>query len=151
MMLTMQALLRTISSLILWHALAACSDVKPWPEKGQDMLRQMVSKNELSFDCYQSRWTRDNAERLGELSNLRSLGTNSECNFDASEITWSIFRETVNATIRCEMDGVIGEYTIAVFKRSDTIYGEYFCTSAHFPAEENHPIGSVTDVIETVK
>lgn len=150
-MLTTQTMFRTIFALIMWSALAACSDTTAWPEKGQNMIERMVSRDDFAFDCYQSQWAKSNAERLGELSNLRSLGTNSECGFDSSEIAWSIYTETVNATIRCEMDGVIGEYTIAVFKSSDTPYGDYFCTSAHFPVGEIHPKGFVTDIIETWK
>ena len=150
-MLTTQTLFRTIFALIMCSVLAACSDAKAWPEKGQNTIQQMVSKNDFAFDCYHSEWAKNNAERLGDLSNLSILGTNSECSFDAAEITWSIFLDTVNGTIRCEMDGITGEYTISVFNNSDTPYGEYYCTAAHFPVEEDHPIGSVTDAIETWK
>lgn len=109
----------------------------------------MVQNGDFAFDCYQSQWAKSNAGRLGALSNLRSLGTNSECGFVIEQIRWTVFPEVVNGTLRCELDDIVGEYTVAVFKDKRTSYGDYFCSSAHFPVTEEYPVGSVADTIQT--
>lgn len=126
----------------------SCSGAE-WPESGKQKIMQMVSYRDFAFDCYASNWVKNNASRLGGLANIGSLGTNAECGFNKNEIKWTVFPDAVNATLRCERNGLIGEYTVTVFRRAATPYGDYFCNTAHFPSSESHPIGSITDTLET--
>ncbi|MFP3944717.1 MAG: hypothetical protein ACLFWF_12530 [Alphaproteobacteria bacterium] len=142
------------SGLFMYFALGcgtvavSCSRAE-WPESGKQEIMRMVSYRDFAFDCYASSWAKDNASRLGRLANLGSLGTNAECGFDKTGIKWTVFSDAVNATLRCERDGLIGEYTVTVFRRAATPYGDYFCNAAHFPSSEYHAVGTVTDTLES--
>ena len=135
-----------VLSLVL--SLSACENSAPWPENGKLRIVKMIQIPDFAFDCYSSRWAKDNAERLNLISNLGSLGTNKECKFEAKDIYWREYPEAVNATFRCEKDNIIGEYSVSVFKSRKTTYGDYFCSTAHFPSTEKHKLGSVTNVLE---
>ena len=136
----------TLSTISL---LSACNGGNVWPEIGRSEVIEMVEKREFAFDCYQSKWAEENQGRLKQISNLRSLGTNQECEFKSEDIYWREFPDAVNATLRCESNGVVGEYTVSVFQTKRTRYGDYFCNAAHFWATENHELGSVTDSLKT--
>jgi len=108
----------------------------------------MLSKTDFAFDCYQSRWSKENKTR-GRLADRYSLGTNDQCNFKSENVVWTVYPNAVNATFRCEKNQIIGEYTVSVFEDKDTPYGHYYCNTAHFSSSEKHEIGSVTDKLKT--
>ncbi len=124
-------------------------ETREWPESGKRKIMAMVEpKNNRSLDCYPSQWVKQNEDKIGKLKNLMYLGTTMTCPLDTENIIWNVYEETVNATLRCEKRGVVGEYTITVFKTYNPRYGDYMCNSAHFANSEEYELGSVTDIME---
>ena len=143
------ALVAFVTIIVLALFILRCRSTE-WPERGFSDIKRMLKIDDVVFDCYQSTWAEDNRKRLGKISNLTSLGTNEQCKYEVESILWQVFPHAVNATIRCEIDGITGEYSVSVFKdkHRSVRYGGYYCSSAHFPSMETHELGSVTDALK---
>lgn len=136
-------------SVLLLAAGCDQSTVRNWPEVGKLKVEKIISIPDVELDCYSSAWASEHRAEIGAISNIRVLGNNKECTFSSSPILWTSFEDVVNATFRCQSDGIVGEYTLQVFRDNDTKYGDYYCNSAHFPDSQKYPVGAVTDLMKT--
>lgn len=110
-----------------------------------DILRRAGGGPE-KFYCYSSAWEKKRFDETGVLHRVDE----SNCNLDLDSVKWTVYPDVVNGQFRCEEGGVVAEYSIQAFRKSDSAYkGGGFCTTGQYPADEFFEFGSVTDLMET--
>jgi|GEM_PF-6994489 len=119
---------------------------QPWPLNGKIKIMERFNGGPSHIYQYTSRWMKEN----GKTGPYHAFEEKGRCVFDMNNILWREYEFVINGTARCEVNGIIGEYTIQELKGDDNPYnGWYQANAAHFPATDSHPLGSVTNVMET--
>ena len=105
-------------------------------------MLERAQRGPIALYCFSSNWEQRRVAS-GELYRVDE----QRCGFDLEQVKWTIFPNVVNGQFRCEVDGVVAEYSVQYFRKNDTVYGEYFCNTGQYPTSEHHEYGSVTDIM----
>ena len=116
-----------------------------WEDRRMSDILSRVSRGPSPLYCFSSPWEQNRVAETGRVHRVDS----NQCEIDLETAKWSVFDDVVNGQFRCEAGGVVAEFSIQAFRKRDTVYGRYFCTTGQFPSSEHHDFGTVTEVMTT--
>ena len=125
------------------------SERSQWPSSGFKKFVDLADMTEFWFDCYPSQWMKENPISPPDAAVIGNVEGRDGCSPLSGVLNVEAFENVLNITFRCDQGQVFREYSVQIFRRSDTGYGDYHCNSAYTISSEALELGEITEVMTT--